>query len=233
MCEEDIISMYSSEKPHKIYCNSCWYSDKWDPMEYGKNYNFNKSFFEQFKELELKVPNPALYQENCVNSPWINREHDSKNCYLNFGGIQNEECAYNTYALYSKDVFDNHIILKSEFCCENFFCRNCYKTFFSQFCFNCQEVYFSFNCRNCFNLVGCVNLRNKSYHIFNNPVSREEYKKFIEKNLLDQKTNQFIKEKLKEIKISMSYKFAFSANAVDCTGDFLEESKNCKFCFYI
>jgi len=46
LCEEDIISMYSSEKPHKIYCNSCWYSDKWDPMEYGKNYNFNKSFFE-------------------------------------------------------------------------------------------------------------------------------------------------------------------------------------------
>ncbi|KKP28477.1 MAG: hypothetical protein UR15_C0026G0007, partial [Parcubacteria group bacterium GW2011_GWA2_31_28] len=43
---EDIISVISSDKPYKIYDYHSWWSDNWDPMDYGTDYNFNKPFFE-------------------------------------------------------------------------------------------------------------------------------------------------------------------------------------------
>src|SRR3989339_1540309 len=56
LCGKDIISRYSPEppsgwkKPLKVYCPKCWYSDQWDPMEYGQDYDFSRGFFEQFKD---------------------------------------------------------------------------------------------------------------------------------------------------------------------------------------
>ena len=33
-------------------------ADEWDPMEYGMDVDFTRPFFEQFRELMLKVPFP-------------------------------------------------------------------------------------------------------------------------------------------------------------------------------
>jgi len=48
---EKILSMYSSNSPYVIYDKEYWWSDEWDPFSYGREYNFQKSFFEQFDEL--------------------------------------------------------------------------------------------------------------------------------------------------------------------------------------
>ncbi len=53
---ENIISIYSPDKPYKIYNQDFWWSDKWDPMDYGIEFDFNKSFFEQFNNLFKEVP---------------------------------------------------------------------------------------------------------------------------------------------------------------------------------
>ncbi|MCX6723092.1 MAG: hypothetical protein NT094_03415 [Candidatus Staskawiczbacteria bacterium] len=56
LCDKSIVSMYSSDKPFPVYCHDCWWSDKWSPFSYGRDYDWNKSFFEQFKELyDLKI----------------------------------------------------------------------------------------------------------------------------------------------------------------------------------
>lgn len=47
LCKENIISIYHPKSSYTVYCNKCWWSDKWDSMNYGKNYDFKKSFFEQ------------------------------------------------------------------------------------------------------------------------------------------------------------------------------------------
>src|SRR5687768_12939621 len=39
-CHKKIISMYAPYAPFTIYCNECFYSDAWDPRDYGKEYNF-------------------------------------------------------------------------------------------------------------------------------------------------------------------------------------------------
>ncbi|MBI4652913.1 hypothetical protein HY750_01535, partial [Candidatus Kuenenbacteria bacterium] len=53
---KDIISMFSSDKPMRVYERNYWWSDNWDPIEYGRDYDFSKLFFEQFKKLLEKVP---------------------------------------------------------------------------------------------------------------------------------------------------------------------------------
>jgi hypothetical protein len=45
---KSIISLYSPDKPYKVYSQDEWWSDKWDAMEYGRAFDDNQPFFEQF-----------------------------------------------------------------------------------------------------------------------------------------------------------------------------------------
>ncbi|MDO8574525.1 MAG: hypothetical protein Q7R86_02770 [bacterium] len=232
LCGKSIISMYSSLKPYKVYCPPCYYSDKWNPLDYGREYNFSKPFFAQFQELEKDVPQLGLLQENSVNSPWINYELDDKNCYLNFGGHYNEDCAYNQYALKAKNCFDNYWLMHGEFCYETILCEKGYKVWFSKFCYDCRDTYFSFDCRNCSNVIGCSGLRHKQYHIFNQPVSKEEYEQFLKENSLNsQKSLISLKNKSEEFIRSQPQRALFIEKSVNSTGNNIYESKNCKLCW--
>jgi hypothetical protein len=53
---KDIISIYSPDKQYKVYHQDYWWSDKWNVLNYGKDFDFNRSFFEQFNELLENVP---------------------------------------------------------------------------------------------------------------------------------------------------------------------------------
>lgn len=37
---KDIISIYNPKSPHIIYDHKYWWSDEWDAIEYGKEYDF-------------------------------------------------------------------------------------------------------------------------------------------------------------------------------------------------
>jgi len=54
LCGKSVISVFNPKSPYTIYCQSCYYSDKWDPYEYAIKYNPNKSFIEQLNELFLR-----------------------------------------------------------------------------------------------------------------------------------------------------------------------------------
>jgi hypothetical protein len=55
--------MYSPDKNYKIYDKDFWWSDKWDALDYGIDFDFSKSFFKQFRELQLKVPRLANFHQ--------------------------------------------------------------------------------------------------------------------------------------------------------------------------
>ena len=65
-----IFSGYPSESPVRIYDRDYWLSDAWDPLSYGKDYDFSKSFFEQFRELLKSVPLMAISAGEHVNSDY-------------------------------------------------------------------------------------------------------------------------------------------------------------------
>ncbi|MFA7000330.1 MAG: hypothetical protein WC241_04440, partial [Candidatus Paceibacterota bacterium] len=42
LCDKSVISLYSPESGITVYCNKCWWSDKWDPKSYALDYDFSK-----------------------------------------------------------------------------------------------------------------------------------------------------------------------------------------------
>jgi hypothetical protein len=48
--------MYSPDKSYKVYSQDEWWSDKWDAMDYGRDFDFSRGFFEQINELIINVP---------------------------------------------------------------------------------------------------------------------------------------------------------------------------------
>ena len=48
---KEIFSAFHEDSMAKILETSEWYSDSWDPMAYGIDYDFSRPFFEQFREL--------------------------------------------------------------------------------------------------------------------------------------------------------------------------------------
>jgi len=218
--------------PFKVYCHDCFFSDKWDPVQYGREYDFSKPFFAQWRELQEEIPQIALFNENSVNSPWTNYELDDKNCYLNFGGHYNEDCAYNQYVLKCKDCFDNFWLMNGELDYENILCENCHKTFFSIFCLDCQETYFSFDCKGCSNILGCSGLRRKQNYIFNQPVSKEDFQKFLKNNSLGSHKNLLeLKRRSEEFWKTQPQRAVFMDKTVNSTGNIIKESKNCTECW--
>lgn len=226
LCKAQIISRFSPDKPYPVYCPKCWWSDKWDPKSYARDYDFSRPFFEQFKELLFAVPHVSLISSNVVESDWVNQETDDKNCYLNFGGHFNENSAYNIFELYGRDSFDNYWLLRSELCYECTNCENCYRTFFSRDCIDCRNTVLSVDCRNCSDCFGCAGLRSKKYYVFNKPLSKEEYEKFLSDNPLTFSNIQKLRRESERVWLSFPRRFATIYKCQDVTGDVLSEAKN-------
>lgn len=143
-----------------------------------------------------------------------------------------ENLTYGSFVNHSKDSVDNMMGKQLELCYETINCNQCYKTSFSVDCEGCTEVYFSKNCTGCNNCFGCVNLRKQSYHIFNQPYTKEEYEvKMKELMPISQEKINSAKEKAKDLWAQYPQKFIHGWRNVDSSGDYLNDTKNTKDCF--
>lgn len=230
---ENIISLYSPEQKRTVYCQEYWWSDEWDAMSYGKDYDFSKPFFEQYRELIERIPIIALSNTQAVNSEYCSSAGWNKNCYLISAAGWNENVSYSNRVFHTKDSMDMYSVDSCDSCYYSSFCDKSYKLFFCFKCNNCVDSYFLYNCRNCTNCFGCVNLVNKNYCIFNEQYSREEYlAKLKEFDLGSYKNLQNIKKIVyEEVYLKSVHKFADIINCPNSTGDYLQNSKNCKNCF--
>ena len=234
LCKKKTISIYSKESDINIYCDKCYWSDNWDALIYAMDIDFSKPFLTQFFELYHKVPAPNLFAfgTTMINSAYCNMANDMKNCYLLHDGTFDENVSYGSGAFHSKDSMDVTMIRKCELCYEVVTCINCYQTVFSQNCKDCVDVSFSYGLNGCNNCFGCVNLVKRSYCIFNEQHSPEEYKEKIKSFELDSYKNIFsLKEKMNQFWKKFPKKYYFGVQNLNVTGDYLEHSKNSKSCF--
>ncbi len=234
LCKKEKISMYPPEAPYKVYCPRCWWSDNWDPLDYGQDYDFSKPFFFQFDELWHKVPLLGLsIGLECVDtSPYNNHTGHLKDCYLLFKADFNEDCAYGTLLVYNKMLIDCSMASKCEL---SYDCKNNFK---NSRCIGADntieslECIFTRDCTNCQNCFASANLRGKKYHIFNKPYSKEGYFQEIKKwDLGSYKQYQESKKLAEEHWKKFPPKPRFDEHSVDITGNYVFESKNCKECF--
>ena len=232
LCNKSMLTIYSLDKPRKIYCTQCWYSDKWSPLNYGKDYDFSKPFFVQYKELLESTPFLNLSLTSIENSDYCNYSLYLKNCYLLFGSWRCENSNYSQRVVDTKDVFDGLWLDQDELVYGSTYCSKCNNVKFSFDSHDCIDSAFLIHCRNCINCFGCVNLRNQSYYIFNQPYSKEEYFKKIQSfNFGSSQNIQELESQFKNILTKAIHPAYIWKNTVNSSGDLLKNCKNCKDCF--
>lgn len=228
-CDKSLISLYDAQAPFPVYCKECWYGDAWDPLSFGAPYDSTKTFFEQFKELQSKVPRLAIWVVNCVNSDYTNLSYNNKNGYLGFGFRDSEDSAYVARAVGLRSTFDSTYTHHSEGVYEAI---NVDKSYHSRYVEESEGVVdslFVSNCRNVQNCLGVVNARGSSYVYMGEQLSKEEYQARV--TALDLGSREVIArlaQQFQALKAGVPYKYAKLTNAIDSTGDHLINAKNCK-----
>ena len=231
-CGKEVVSLFSPESNLMVYCSPCWWSDNWDGTQYGRDYDFSKPFFQQFRELQQLVPNQATNGRNSTNCKYSHGQIRSKDCVFVFGGFQTINCYYCHSPILSCDSMDSDVIWNSDHAYETISSNRVYNTKFVYFSDDCIESSFLFNCIGCTDCFGCVNLRNQKYYIFNQRYSKKEYEKEILKwDLGSYKTIKKAQEKFMELYYKTPRRFTSIINSDNVTGDDIKNTKNCKNCF--
>ncbi len=229
---EQIISIFSGDKPQRVFDQQAWWGDSWDGTTYGREVDFSTPFFTQLQKLWAEVPDIALLNINQVNSEYCSITEGNKNCYLVIGGDFNENSMYSTYVFRSKECLDTYWVSDSELNYETVDCISCSRLTYSRYCKGCYDAAFLFNCKNCHDCFGCVNLKNASYRIWNVQYTKEEYeKKRKEINLRSAREVEKIREQFAAHILKFPRRFAYIVRAANSTGDNLDGTKNCRKCF--
>ncbi|MBU0578173.1 hypothetical protein KJ742_05075 [Patescibacteria group bacterium] len=232
---KSMISLYAPGRPYKVYLSTEWYSDNWNPLDFGRDFDFSRPFFEQFEELQREVPRMNLDIVNCENSEFCNYCGDDRNCYLDIAGEANEDCYYNLFVKYSKDTVDSTFVYNSRLCYESINCYECHNVKYGQYCNNTSDSAFVYDLIGCKNCLFSYNLRNKEYYIFNKPHSKEEFEKKWNEILSGSYTLlQSAIEKWKEhLPVNAIFRDSYQVNCENCTGNNLKDCKNVQFGFNV
>ena len=190
---KEIISIYSPDKPYKVYDQKIRWSDARDPMDYGRDFDFMKSFTEQFHELMREVPRWWIINTDTIeNSPYTNFTDSSSNIYMCSDVYQ------------SNDVYYSQTIKNLSFCCDDLDLRRssfCYSCISSSDLYNCKFVNYSERCsdseyvsyssqlQKC---MFCVGLHNKTFCFLNIQKTKEEYEILMQE--MDAKFDFYLEE---------------------------------------
>ena len=228
---ENIISIYRPEAPFPVYKQDYWKSDAFDASVYGRDFDFSKSFFEQYEELRRKVPHLALANFNSVNSEYTNQSENNKDCYMLVASGSCEKCIYGSWNFKNFLCSDCYMIEQCEFCYEAINLTKCSNCAWVYNCADCVNVYFSDNCRGCINCFGCVNLRSKQYCWFNEQLSKDEYENKMQNFSWTREAIADAQKKLFELRIKSPVKYYHGVKAQNSTGDYLENTQYARVAF--
>jgi len=226
-----MIAVFPKETKYTVYCNKCWYGDKWDPFQYGREPDFTRPFFDQYAEMLQEIPHFALFQDGTSeNCEYTNYGLSNKNCYMAIGAWA-EDCMYGSSFIKCKDCVDG-IVQDCELCYECFNCLNCYNLDFGKDCQNCRDSQFLEDCISCKDCFCCAGLRHKEYMFENKQLTEEEYKNRIK--TLKPLTTTLVEKyrtKLDQLACSTPKLFEHGTGNENSTGDYNKHCKDCQTCF--
>ena len=222
-----IISMYDKDVPFPVYEMHEWWDDAWDAESYSSEVHPSESFLLQVERLHRTVPRMSIVNSQCENTDYCNFSLASRNCYLVFGSVSNEDCSYGHIVWQSHDCFDCLYCYRCEFCYECIDCVQCHTINFSRDCDGCSDSMFLVHCNGCRSCFGCVGLKNKEYHIFNEAHTKEEYEqKIADLNIGSRETVEMAKLRVRELTGSEIVKTYHGFGCENVVGDYLYNCKN-------
>jgi len=208
---------------------------EWFARDFSKTtqeYKPERSFFEQFKELQIKIPlaafSTAVPAENSIalvsfgdqNSYFV-LASKSKNSYFCDLAKDVEDCSD---CVACSSLTSCHNVIQSERL------HNCQ---FVRDSFDCLNSAFLFDCRNCEYCFGATNQRNKKYLWFNEQLDQKEYEQRRASVDLGCRSEQekYLK-KFEELLLSdILWPENFNIGGQNSSGDYLHDCVDCKNCF--
>lgn len=203
-----------SERIYWVISSHEFEENRWNLSKKGREYDFSKTFEENFSSLLSSIQISNLVQfENNENAAYGDIVLGSKNIYLSIVAVESENVMYSHTILQSKNVYRSFLV---EHGSENIYHSKCISD--SQDIFYCKYIQWWYNlwfcsdCIGCKNCILCEDLENKEYCINNIQYSQEQYNQEKRKILKDYYTYLDIYTKLK--------KFGKNIACTDTTGNF-------------
>lgn len=229
LCGRVMYALYKPGSPFPVYCGECWWSDKWDPLSYGREIDWDRPFFEQYQELLAVVPKSAVMQlsnENCEYNSFLGF---SKNCYMCPGSYLTEDCYYVRKSQNCKDCVNSNILNKCELVANSTNCDTCYASHhlvnarscsFSSYLMNCSGVQYGFM---------CCGVTNKKYCFKNKEYTPEEYTAIIERYAALPEAD--VLKEFNEFCKTVPRRSQIQLGSERSTGDYLFNCHNATECF--
>lgn len=230
---KDIVSIYSPDKPFKVYHQDYWWSDAWDPMSYGCDFDLGRSFFEQFGELSCRVPKPALYiDQSMEGSSYCNYGLYCKGCYLCVNCYAVADSFYSISCWPNDGISTAYGLVDSDNCADSSYIyesldlERCYKCFYSRLLEDCTDCYFSEGLGSCSYCIGCINLQNKKHYILNEQVTEDVFNQTLHSLLTNERIRAEFLKQFQSLCENEPHRASYISNCEDSTGDFLSDNKN-------
>ena len=228
-----LLSVYPEESGIAVYDYDTWWTERFDPLQWGRPYDPSQSFFEQFGALLRAVPLMALIGSQNENCPYCHLLANCKNCYLVIESSNNEDCMYGYWLQKCLGCCEVSYSHECGYCFEVDNCYNCYSLAWSKDCTNCTDSMFLENCVGCRRCFCCVNLAQREYCVMNEQLSKSDYERFIDR----QKPGGFSAvsswlTKFDAFAARFPKKYAHILRSEDCSGDYIMTSRDCRECFH-
>lgn len=245
LCKKPVIAIYPDDVVFPIYCEKCFWSGNWDPRDYGRDFDFERPFFEQFAELAEVLPRLAITHATSVNSDYTLNSVKNKNCYLTSGADYNDNCLYGIASQRSRDCVDHFLIYDSELCYGCLDSSRLYNCVGCQESFDVKNSWLLYDCRNCNHCAFSANLRGKEYVLFNKQLQKNDYEKQLNV-ILEQlfENPDWMDESRKRVREKAIHRYALIEKSENVSGNFIRNCKNslsifdaedlvnCKYVYY-
>ena len=229
LCNKSMVSFFDKHVKFPVYCVDCWWSDKWDPYKYGKDFDFSRPFFDQFQDLMNSVPQAGLLQLNNENSEYNSLLAFSKNTYMSPGSYHMEDCYYVSKSEYCKNCLDSNFIDHMELASGCINCGQCYNVHNLINCKNCSGSSYMQDCRGCQNCFMCVGVVQKQYYFKNKQYTQSEYEEI--KNKYKTYSEEELLNEFLEFSLKIPKKYQNQINCQNSSGDYIQNCKNAIECY--
>ncbi len=222
-----IISNISPDSPFPVYKKNYWFSDAWNSLDYGRDFDFSKNFQENFAALQREVPRFSIQQQEPMeNSEYCNLASNCKDCYYLFDSDFCRDAYYSNVLKRSQNCSDCSFTFDAELCYETVSCSKSYNVRFSRDCVNCSDSSFLLSCNGCKDCCLSVNLRNKQYYFRNKQLSPEEYEKQVKALNLESATGiENAKAELRELSLKYPHQYLQGVQNEEVSGNYISRSK--------
>lgn len=188
------------------------------------------TFFSELQRLIFSQPALPLVIINCENSEFCNEVYSSKNMFYCFDSYESADCFYIFDSYICANCGDCDYAVECELVYESVDPYKCFNSEYLEYCDNLTDSAFCYHCSNCSNVFGCVNLKNKSFCIFNRQLTEVEYKEQVKKfkSLPAEKILALLEDLKKQFSLTQTIG---GDNENTTYGNYIHFDKNCYLCF--